>query len=178
LESVLGYPIIKHILNSAGIVRFPEYKLNMVRLGIGLYGLEATGQEQRFLQTVGTLKTTISQIKHLKIGETVGYGRRGLLTRDAIIGTIALGYADGYDRGLGNGVGHVSVNGTLCPTVGNVCMDMTMIDLTEAAAAEGDEVVVFGKEIPIADLAQRVGTIPYEILTGVSERVKRVFFKE
>jgi len=127
---------------------------------------------------VGTLKTTISQIKHLKIGETVGYGRRGLLTRDTIIGTIALGYADGYDRGLGNGVGHVFVNGTLCPTVGNVCMDMTMIDLTEAAAAEGDEVVVFGKEIPIADLAQRVGTIPYEILTGVSERVKRVFFKE
>ncbi|GHB77249.1 bifunctional UDP-N-acetylmuramoyl-tripeptide:D-alanyl-D-alanine ligase/alanine racemase [Persicitalea jodogahamensis] len=178
LETALGYSFIKHILNSAGIVRFPEYKLDMVRLGIGLYGLEATGQDQRFLQTVGTLKTTISQIKYLKAGQTVGYGRRGQLSRDATIGTIALGYADGYDRGLGNGVGQVSVNGTLCPTIGNVCMDMTMIDLTEANAEESDEVIVFGKEIPITDLAQRVGTIPYEILTGVSERVKRVFFKE
>ena len=178
LEAALGYAVIKHILNSAGIVRFPEYKLDMVRLGIGLYGLEATGQEQRFLQTVGSLKSNISQIKHLKAGDTVGYGRRGQLTRDTVIGTIALGYADGYDRGLGNGVGHVCVNGTLCPTVGNICMDMTMIDLTEATAAEGDEVVIFGKEIPITELAERVGTIPYEILTGVSERVKRVFFKE
>ncbi len=178
LETVLGYPVIKHILNSAGIVRFPEYKLDMVRLGIGLYGLEATGREQRFLQTVGTLKTNISQVKYLKAGDTVGYGRRGELTRDAIIGTLALGYADGYDRGLGNGIGQVSVNGTLCPTIGNVCMDMTMIDLTEVTAGEGDEVIVFGKEIPITDLAQQIGTIPYEILTGVSERVKRVFFKE
>ncbi|WP_373512743.1 bifunctional UDP-N-acetylmuramoyl-tripeptide:D-alanyl-D-alanine ligase/alanine racemase [Persicitalea sp.] len=178
LEATLGYPVIKHILNSAGIVRFPEYKLDMVRLGVGLYGLESTGQEQRFLQTVGTLKTTISQIKHLKTGETVGYGRRGQLARNTVIGTLGLGYADGYDRGLGNGAGHVCVNGTLCPTVGNICMDMTMIDLTEATAEEGDEVIVFGKEIPITDLAQRAGTIPYEILTGVSERVKRVFFKE
>ncbi len=178
LEVTLGYSVIKHILNSAGIVRFPEYKLDMVRLGIGLYGLEATGQEQRFLQTVGTLKTTISQIKYLTAGQTVGYGRRGQLTRDTTIGTLALGYADGYDRGLGNGIGHVSVNGTLCPTVGNVCMDMTMVDLSEADAEEGDEVIVFGKEVPITDLAQRAGTIPYEILTGVSERVKRVFFKE
>ncbi len=176
IEAALGYPIIKHILNSAGIVRFPEYHLDMVRLGIGLYGVEATGREQRFLQTVGTLKTTISQIKHLKADETVGYGRRGALTHDAVIGTLALGYADGYDRGLGNGIGQVSINGTLCPTVGNVCMDMTMVDLTEATAEEGDEVVVFGQEVPITELAARLGTIPYEILTGVSERVKRVFF--
>lgn len=178
IEVALGYPIIKHLLNSAGIVRFPEYRLDMVRLGIGLYGLEASGQEQRHLQTVGTLKTTISQIKHVKAGETVGYGRREKLVRDTLVGTLAAGYADGYDRGLGNGVGRVCVNDTLCPTLGNVCMDMTMIDLTDANAEEGDEVVLFGKEVPIADLAQRIGTISYEILTGVGERVKRVFFKE
>ena len=178
LEEALGYPVIKHLLNSAGIVRFPEYRLDMVRLGIGLYGLEASGQEQRHLQTVGTLKTTISQIKAVRAGETVGYGRRGLLTRDTVVGTLALGYADGYDRGLGNGVGRVWVKGTLCPTLGNVCMDMTMIDLTGTTAEEGDEVIVFGAEVPITDLAQRIGTIPYEILTGVGERVKRVFYKE
>ncbi len=178
LEDTLGYPVIKHLLNSAGIVRFPEYRLDMVRLGIGLYGLEASGQEQRHLQTVGTLKTTISQIKYVKVGETVGYGRRGLLARDTVVGTLALGYADGYDRGLGNGVGRVWVKGALCPTLGNVCMDMTMVDLTGVTAEEGDEVIVFGAEVPITDLAQRIGTIPYEILTGVGERVKRVFFKE
>lgn len=178
IEETLGYPVIKHILNSAGIVRFPDYKLDMVRLGIGLYGVESTGQEQRYLQTVGTLKTTISQIKNLKAGETVGYSRKGIISHDSRIGTIALGYADGYDRGLGNGIGQVSINGTLCPTVGNVCMDMTMIDLTNAKAEEGDEVIVFGEEVPISAIAQRIGTIPYEILTGVSERVKRVFFTE
>jgi Alr-MurF fusion protein len=178
LEQAVGYPLIKHLLNSAGIVRFPEYRLDMVRLGIGLYGLEASGQEQRHLQTVGTLKTTISQIKHVKAGETVGYGRRGVLTRDTVVGTLALGYADGYDRGFGNGIGRVWVGGTLCPTLGNVCMDMTMVDLTGTTAAEGDEVTVFGAEVPITDLAARIGTIPYEILTGVGERVKRVFFKE
>ncbi|MPR36101.1 bifunctional UDP-N-acetylmuramoyl-tripeptide:D-alanyl-D-alanine ligase/alanine racemase [Salmonirosea aquatica] len=178
LEQALGYPVIKHLLNSAGIVRFPEYRLDMVRLGIGLYGLEASGQEQRHLQTVGTLKTTISQIKAVKAGETVGYGRRGRITHDTLVGTLALGYADGYDRGLGNGVGHVWIKGALCPTIGNVCMDMTMVDLTGVNAEEGDDVIAFGAEVPITDLARRIGTIPYEILTGVGERVKRVFFKE
>lgn len=178
LHSALGYQPLRHLLNSAGIVRFPEFKLDMVRLGIGLYGVEATQQEQRSLRPVGSLKTVISQIKSLKAGETVGYSRKGVLSHDARIATLAIGYADGYDRRLGNGVGQVLVNGTLCPTVGSVCMDMTMIDVTDAIADEGDEVLVFGPELSILDVARRIGTIPYELLTGVSERVKRVFFKE
>lgn len=178
IEEALGYKVTKHILNSAGIVRFPDFKLDMVRLGIGLYGVEATGQQQHFLQPVGTLKTVVSQIKYLAAGETVGYCRRGLVNHDSAIATLAIGYADGYDRGLGNGVGQVYVNGTLCATIGNVCMDMTMIDVTGAEVEEGDEVIIFGNELPITDLSSRIGTIPYEILTGIGERVKRVFFKE
>ena len=178
LESALGYRPTRHLLNSAGIVRFPDYKLDMVRLGIGLYGVEAARIDQAALQPVGTLRTVISQIKTVRAGESVGYSRRGILDHDARIATLAIGYADGYDRRLGNGVGEVWVNGTRCPTVGNVCMDMTMIDVTAASASEGDEVIVFGPELPITELAQRIETIPYEILTGVSERVKRIFFKE
>uniref|UniRef100_UPI003B3A2A6E alanine racemase n=1 Tax=Spirosoma sp. TaxID=1899569 RepID=UPI003B3A2A6E len=178
LETGLGYRPLRHLLNSAGIVRFPDYKLDMVRLGIGLYGVEASNIDPSSLHTVGTLRTVISQIKTVRAGESVGYSRRGWLDHDARIATLAIGYADGYDRRLGNGVGEVWVNGTRCPTVGNVCMDMTMIDVTRATASEGDEGVIFGRELPITELAQRMGTIPYEILTGVSERVKRVFFKE
>jgi len=178
LEGQLGYRPLRHLLNSAGIVRFPDYKLDMVRLGIGLYGVEVNGMETHEVQTVGTLKTVISQIKALKAEETVGYSRKGVLRHDARIATIAIGYADGYDRRFGNGVGQVWVNGVLCPTVGNVCMDMTMIDVTDAVAQEGDEVIVFGTEVPITSLAARIGTIPYELLTGVNERVKRVFYHE
>lgn len=178
IEDALGYTTIKHILNSAGIVRFPDYKLDMVRLGIGLYGVEATGQEQQALQSVGTLKTVVSQIKYLSAGETVGYSRRGHLDHDAAIATLAIGYADGYDRGLGNGAGKVWVNGLLCPTIGNICMDMTMIDVTGATVEEGDEVIIFGKEMPILELSKQINTIPYEILTGIGDRVKRVFYKE
>ncbi len=169
---------LRHICNSAGIIRFPEAKFDMVRLGIGLYGVEATGTEQKSLQTVGTLKTIISQIKHLKKGETIGYSRKGVLEKDSRIATIAIGYADGFDRGFSKGVGAVLVNGTRCPIIGNVCMDMTMVDVTEAKCEEGDEVIIFGKDLPIHELAHSIGTIPYEILTGVSERVKRVFYKE
>jgi len=171
-------PPLRHICNSAGIIRFPEARFDMVRLGIGLYGVEATGTEQKALQTVGTLKTIISQIKHLKKGETIGYSRKGVLDKDSSIATIAIGYADGFDRGFSKGVGHVLVNGTRCPIIGNVCMDMTMVDVTEANCEEGDEVIIFGKDLPIHELAASIGTIPYEILTGVSERVKRVFYKE
>ena len=178
LETALGYRPIRHLLNSAGIVRFPEYALDMVRLGIGLYGVEATGLHRQALQPAGLLRTEISQIKTLRAGESVGYSRRGMLTHDARIATLAIGYADGYDRRFGNGTGQVWVNGTRCPTVGNVCMDMTMIDVTQAQASEGDEVVLFGPQLPITELARQINTIPYEILTGVSERVKRVFFEE
>lgn len=169
---------LRHICNSAGIIRFPEAKFDMVRLGIGLYGVEATGTEQKSLQTVGTLKTIISQIKHLKKGETIGYSRKGVLEKDSRIATIAIGYADGFDRGFSKGVGTVLVNGVRCPIIGNVCMDMTMVDVTEAKCEEGDEVIIFGKDLPIHELSASIGTIPYEILTGVSERVKRVFYKE
>jgi len=174
----LGYSVAHHALNSAGIVHFSAFKMDMVRLGIGLYGISAYSDDQSQLRTVGTLKTVISQIKHLKAGETVGYGRRGLASADTTIATIAIGYADGYDRRFGNGVGKVLVNGIPCPTIGNVCMDMTMIDITHTEAEEGDEVIIFGEKLPITDMAHSIGTIPYEILTSMGERVKRVFFQE
>jgi alanine racemase len=176
IERELGYSPIKHILNSAGIVRFPQYQLDMVRLGIGLYGVEATNQEQAQLETVGTLKTTISQIKSVAAGDTVGYSRKGKVSRDSRIATIAIGYADGFDRRLSNGVGKVWINKKLAPLIGNVCMDMCMVDITDIEAEEGDEVIIFGKQHPIGEMARQIGTIPYEILTGVSERVKRVFY--
>jgi Alr-MurF fusion protein len=174
----IGYSPLRHICNSAGIVRFPEAKFDMVRLGIGLYGVEAAGIEPEALQVVGTLKTTISQIKTLQKGDTVGYGRHGKVEKETKIATLAIGYADGYDRGFGRGVGQVFVNGILCPTFGNVCMDMTMIDVSQAPCKEGDQVVIFGENPSIVNLAEKIQTIPYEILTGVSERVKRVFFHE
>jgi Alr-MurF fusion protein len=166
---------VRHLLNSAGIVRFPDYRLDMVRLGIGLYGVESSHLDPASLQPVGTLTTTISQLKTVPAGESVGYSRRGVLEREARIATLAVGYADGYDRRLGNGVGAVWVNGVRCPTVGNVCMDMTMIDVTNAPAAEGDEVELFGPNISVSELAECMNTIAYEVLTNVSERVKRVF---
>ena len=178
INALGGEQPLRHICNSAGIIRFPEAKFDMVRLGIGLYGVEVTGTEQNALQTVGTLKTVISQIKNLNKGETIGYSRKGILEKDSRIATIAIGYADGFDRGFGKGVGKVLVNGIACPVVGNVCMDMTMIDVTNATCEEGDEVIIFNKDLSIKDLAKTIDTIPYEILTGVSERVKRVFYKE
>lgn len=174
----IGYKPLRHICNTAGIIRFPEARYDMVRLGIGMYGVESSGIEQGVLETVTTLKTTISQIKDLPKGETVGYSRRGVLERDSRIATIAIGYADGYDRGFGRGNARVMVNGTLCKTIGNVCMDMTMIDVTDADCKEGDEVIIFGKNPTISYLAEKIETIPYEILTGVSERVKRVFYHQ
>jgi alanine racemase len=173
---VLRYQPIRHILNSAGVAHYPESQFDMIRLGIGLYGVGANAADAVELQPVGTLKTTISQIKHLKAGQTVGYGRQGHITRDSAIATIAVGYADGFDRRLGNGNGRVWINGHFAPTIGSVCMDMTMVDITGVPAGEGDEVMLFGGELPVTELAKSCGTIPYEIMTGLGERIKRVFY--
>ncbi|MEJ1236749.1 bifunctional UDP-N-acetylmuramoyl-tripeptide:D-alanyl-D-alanine ligase/alanine racemase [Chryseolinea sp. T2] len=170
----IGYQPLRHILNTSGILRLSRFQLDMVRLGIGLYGVDPTA-EQHGLKTVVTLKTIISQIKHVHKGETVGYGRRGITDRDITTGTIAIGYADGYSRAFSRGVGKVLVNGQLAPVIGNVCMDMTMIDLSGIEAGEGDEVIIFGKDLPVQDLADSIKSIPYEILTSTSERVRRVF---
>lgn len=170
------YPIMKHILNSAGIERFPEEQLDMVRLGISLYGVSASGLDG--LRNVCTLKTTILQIKHIKAGETVGYGRKGSFDHDAVIATIRIGYADGISRQFGNGVGSVLVNGQMAPIVGNICMDLTMIDVTNIDVKEGDSVIIFGKDPSVIDLANKINTIPYEILTSISNRVKHVYYKE
>ncbi|MBA9077688.1 bifunctional UDP-N-acetylmuramoyl-tripeptide:D-alanyl-D-alanine ligase/alanine racemase [Rufibacter quisquiliarum] len=179
VEQALGYPVTKHILNSAGIVRFgEEAAFDMVRLGIGLYGVESSGSDQSSLLTVGQLKTTVSQVKQINAGDTVGYSRRGVATTDKQTATIAIGYADGYDRRFGNGVGEVLINGHRAPIIGNVCMDMCMVDVTGLDVRAGDEVLVFGEGLPLTELAARIGTIPYELLTNVSTRVKRVFYNE
>jgi alanine racemase len=176
--SAFDYPILKHILNSSGIVRFPDAQFDMVRLGIGLYGIDPSDKMQKQLETIGTLKTVISQIRNIKAHETVGYSRRGVVSKDSMIATVAIGYADGFNRKLGNGKGFMLVNGKKVPTIGSICMDMTMLDITGVDCKEGDEVIVFGNEIDLHDVADKVGTIPYEVLTSVSQRVKRVYYYE
>lgn len=178
IKDVLAYEPICHILNSAGIINYPEYKWDMVRLGIGLYGVDASNKFQSQLKVVGTLRTVISQIKTYNEGETVGYSRRGVLQQTSRIATIAMGYADGLDRRCGNGNCQVMINGVLCPTVGNICMDMAMVDITNVSAQEGNEVIIFGENPHISTIATQIGTIPYEIITGISDRVKRIFVKE
>jgi len=172
----LPYPIFRHILNSAGIERFPEFQFEMVRLGIGLYGVSSCGNLQ--IKSISRLKTSISQIRKIDAGETVGYGRKGIATRDSEIAVLPIGYADGYDRRLSNGVGKVFVNGRVVPVIGNICMDMCMIDVTGLSVAVGDEVELMGEHILVSDMANTIGTIPYEILTGISQRVKRIYLQE
>ncbi|MDW8419587.1 MAG: bifunctional UDP-N-acetylmuramoyl-tripeptide:D-alanyl-D-alanine ligase/alanine racemase [Chitinophagales bacterium] len=174
----LNYSVLRHVLNSNGITRHADAQYDMVRLGIGLYGIDTSGKISSKLMHVSTLKTTISQIKHIRKGETVGYGRAGKAAKDKTIATVGIGYADGYSRRLGNGNGYMLVNGHRAPTIGNVCMDMTMLDITGIPACEGDEVIVFGKELPVTELAAAAQTIPYEILTGISPRVKRIYYQE
>lgn len=176
IRKALKYPVIRHIANSAGIERFPEAQFDMVRLGIGLYGISATNQEQ--LATVSTLKSTVIQTKQVKKDETIGYSRKARALDDMTIAIIPVGYADGLNRKLGNGLGKLFINGFLVPTVGNICMDMCMVDITGCNVHEGDEVIIFGKEQSVIDLANMLETIPYEIFTSVSSRVKRVYFQE
>ena len=178
LSRGLNYGFLRHILNSAGIQRFPHAQFNMVRLGISLYGVAANETEQEFLENVSTLKTVISQTKYIKPGDTIGYGRSFKVTSLMKVAVIPIGYADGLSRRLSNGVGKVWINGNVVPIVGTVCMDMCMIDITDVEAKEGDTVIIFGKELPIQQLAKALDTIPYEILTGVSRRVKRIYFQE
>ena len=173
----LAYQPIRHVLNTSGITRWSNYQFDMVRVGIGLYGFDSALAEGE-LQTVATLKTTVSQIKQLQANETVGYGRRGSLPNGGQIATVKIGYADGYSRAFGNGVGKMLVDGKLAPTVGSICMDMCMLDVTGIDVKVGDEVIVFNEAHRIADLAHEIHTIPYEILTNVSQRVKRVYYYE
>lgn len=176
--SELGYPILRHVLNTAGISRFPDAQFDMVRLGIGLYGISPFTSEQPELQNVSSLKSTISQLKKISKGETIGYNRTGIATGDMLVATVPIGYADGLSRRLSNGCGHLMVNQKLVPVVGNICMDMCMIDVTGLNVKEGDEVVIFDSRRSIIQLAKEMETIPYEVLTAISRRVKRVYFQE
>ncbi|MEI6059943.1 MAG: bifunctional UDP-N-acetylmuramoyl-tripeptide:D-alanyl-D-alanine ligase/alanine racemase [Bacteroidota bacterium] len=176
--SEFDYPILRHIANTAATTRFPEARFDMVRLGIGLYGIAPMPGEQEKMENVSTLRSVISQIKHIPSEDTVGYNRRFRAERDTDIAIVPIGYADGLSRALSNGRGHLKVKGQYVPIVGNICMDMTMVDVTGIDAREGDEVIVFGKDLPITRLAEEMGSIPYEILTGISQRVKRVYYQE
>jgi Alr-MurF fusion protein len=176
LSATFSHTIMRHILNSAGIERFPEFQFDMVRLGIGHYGISSLPDMN--LKQVCALKTIILQIKTVKAGDTVGYSRKGIVNIDKRIAILPIGYADGFDRKLGNGVGEVLVNGQRAKVIGNVCMDLIMIDVTGIDANEGDQVEIFGDHLTISEMAYWLKTIPYEVLTSVSRRVKRVYFQE
>jgi len=177
IKTTLGYDFITHIANTAAILRHPAAQCSMVRLGIGLYGADASAQ-QLHTEPVATLKTTVAQVRTVKAGETVGYGRAGVLTRDSKIATVRIGYADGYSRKLGNGIGTMKLETGFAPVIGNICMDMTMLDVTDLPDVKaGDVVEVMGPNILVRELAAKSGTIPYEIMTSISARVKRVYFE-
>lgn len=181
LSAEIGNGFLRHILNSAGIARFPQWQYDLVRLGIGLYGVDTLGiPATSGLRTVSTLRSIIIAVKEWPAGTSIGYGRRTVLGRRSLVATVPVGYADGLNRRLGNGGGFMMVRGVRCPIVGNVCMDSCMVDVTEAGAdvAAGEPVEIFGENIPVSDVAEAVGTIPYEILTSVSPRVKRVYYRE
>ena len=172
------YKILRHILNSAGISRFTDYQYDMVRLGLGIYGIAPCDEDKGKLRTVISLKTTIVQIKEYEIGETIGYSRKGKIERKSRIGVVPIGYADGLKRELGNGNACFYVNGKAAPIIGNICMDMCMIDLTGIDCKEDDTAILFNEDYPVERIAEACNTIPYEILTSISQRVKRIYFQE
>ncbi len=176
LQAAFSHKILRHMDNSAAIEHFPERQMDMCRLGLGLYGVDP--RDNRMLHTVSTLKTTILQLRHVPKEETVGYSRKGVLTRDSVIAAIPIGYADGLNRHLGRGKGYCLVNGQKAPYVGNICMDVAMIDVTDIDCHEGDSVEIFGEHLPITVLSDVLDTIPYEVMTSVSNRVKKVYFQD
>ncbi len=169
---------IRHILNTSGISNYPESQYDMVRLGIGLYGISNDAEEQKYLENVGTLKSIISQIRTIQAGESVGYGRRFVAEKPTEIATIPIGYADGISRLWGNGLGFVTINNKKATIVGSICMDMLMVDITDINCKEGDAVIIFGESPTVSEIAQKINTIPYEVLTSISQRVKRIFYRE
>ena len=178
IETQLNYSFIRHLDNSSGTIRHPQLQYDMVRLGIGMYGISPVAGNLE-LEEALRLKTTIAQIKTLQPGETVGYNRRGVITRPSKIATVRIGYADGYPRNLSNGIGYMLANGQKAPVIGTVCMDMTMLDVTDIPdVREGDEVIVFGPSLSVNDVAKQSQTIAYELMTGINQRVKRVYFEE
>ena len=176
LQAAFDHKILRHIDNSAGILHFPERQLDMCRLGIGLYGIDS--RDNHILHTVSTLKTTILQLREVKKEDTVGYSRKGILQRDSRIAAIPIGYADGLNRHLGNGHCYCLVNGKKAPYVGNICMDVAMIDVTDIPCQEGDMVEIFGEQLPVTVLSDALDTIPYEVLTGLSSRVKKIYYQD
>lgn len=176
LQQALKYPILRHTLNTAGIERFPEYQFDMVRLGIGLWGVNCQNADK--LWSVCSLYTRIMQIKTVRAGETVGYNRKGIVETDKRIALLPIGYADGIDRRLGNGKWSVFINGTLAPIIGNICMDLCMVDITDIDANVGDKAVIFNDKKSLTDIAQTLGTIPYEVLTSIAPRVRRVYYRK
>ena len=176
LQAAFGHKILRHIDNSAGIEHFPDRQLDMCRLGLGLYGINPRNNQP--LSTVSALKTTILQLRHVPAGDSVGYSRRTVLERDSLIGAIPIGYADGLNRLLGNRRGYCLVNGQRAEYVGNICMDVAMIDVTGIDCHEGDTVEIFGPNLPVTTLSDIIGTIPYEVLTAVSNRVKRIYYQD
>ena len=176
LQAAFSHHILRHMDNSAGIEHFPERQMDMCRLGIGLYGVDP--RDNHILHTVSTLKTTILQLRHVPKGETVGYSRKGKIERDSVIAAIPIGYADGLNRHLGNRNCYCLVKGQKAEYVGNICMDVAMIDVTDIPCVEGDQVEIFGEHLPVTVLSDTLDTIPYEIMTGVSNRVKRVYFQD
>jgi alanine racemase len=173
----LGIDPIRHILNTSGISNYPEAQFNMVRLGIGLYGVSNDPSEQKYLENVGTLKSVISQIRTISAGESVGYGRKFMAEKTTKVATIPIGYADGIARAWGNGVGFISIKDKKAKILGSICMDMLMVDVTEVDCTEGDRVIIFGENPTVSYIAKKLNTIPYEILTSIAQRVKRVFYR-